>query len=61
MTPSVALSLRELGVPIVCIGARQAHQSPWRAMKANKTYPHDAAVWRRSHAPATSATDGVNL
>ena len=27
MTPSVALGLRDLGVPIVCIDARQAHQS----------------------------------
>ena len=42
MTPSVALGLRELSVAIVCIGARQAHQS-LKAMKANKTDPHDAA------------------
>jgi len=42
MTPSVALGLRELGVAIVCIDARQAHQS-LKAMKGNKTDPHDAA------------------
>lgn len=42
MTPSVALGVRELGVAIVCIDARQAHQS-LKAMKANKTDPHDAA------------------
>jgi transposase len=42
MSPSVALGLRELGVAIVCIDARQAHQS-LKAMKANKTDPHDAA------------------
>lgn len=42
MTPSVALGLRELGVTLVCIDARQAHQS-LKAMKANKTDPHDAA------------------
>ena len=42
MTPSIALGLRELGVAIVCIDARQAYQS-LKAMKANKTDPHDAA------------------
>jgi transposase len=42
MTPSIALGLRELGVAIVCIDARQAHHS-MKAMKANKTDPHDAA------------------
>lgn len=42
MTPAIALGLRELGVAIVCIDARQAHQS-LKAMKANKTDPHDAA------------------
>lgn len=42
MTPSIALGLRELGVAIVCIDARQAHQS-LKAMRANKTDPHDAA------------------
>ena len=42
MTPSIALGLRDLGVAIVCIDARQAHQS-LKAMKANKTDPHDAA------------------
>ena len=36
MSPSVALGLRELGVAIICIDARQAHQS----LKAD---PHDAA------------------
>ena len=48
MTPSIALGLRELGVAIVCIDARQAHQS-LKAMKANKTDPHDAGgsrSWR---------------
>jgi len=42
MTPSIALGLREFGVAIVCIDARQAHQS-LKAMRANKTDPHDAA------------------
>lgn len=42
MSPSIALGLRELGIAIVCIDARQAHQS-LKAMKANKTDPHDAA------------------
>jgi transposase len=42
MTPSIALGLRDLGIAIVCIDARQAHQS-LKAMKANKTDPHDAA------------------
>ncbi|MET3439242.1 IS110 family transposase [Sphingomonas sp. 1185] len=42
MTPWIARGLRELGVAIVCIDARQAHQS-LKAMKANKTDPHDAA------------------
>jgi transposase len=41
MTPSVALGLRRLGVAVVCIDARQAHQS-LKAM-ANMTDPHDAA------------------
>lgn len=42
MSPAVCLGLRELGVAVVCIDARQAHQS-LKAMKANKTDPHDAA------------------
>jgi transposase len=42
MSPAICLGLRELGVPIVCVDARQAHQS-LKAMKANKTDPHDAA------------------
>ncbi|AXU20251.1 IS110 family transposase [Novosphingobium sp. ERN07] len=42
MSPAICLGLRELGVPVVCIDARQAHQS-LKAMKANKTDPHDAA------------------
>jgi transposase len=42
MSPSICLGLRELGVAIVCIDARQAHQS-LKAMKANKTDPFDAA------------------
>ena len=39
MTPWVARGLHELGVAIVCI---EAHQN-LKAMKANKTDPHDAA------------------
>lgn len=42
MTPSVALGLRELGVPIDCIDARRACQS-LESMKANKTDLYDAA------------------
>ncbi|MGE4307102.1 MAG: IS110 family transposase [Novosphingobium sp.] len=42
MSPAICLGLREFSVPIVCIDARQAHQS-LKAMKANKTDPHDAA------------------
>lgn len=42
MSPAICLGLRRLGVNVVCIDARQAHQS-LRAMKANKTDPHDAA------------------
>jgi len=42
MSPAICLGLRELGVTVVCIDARQAHQS-LKAMKANKTDPHDAA------------------
>lgn len=42
MSPAICLDLRELGVPVVCIDARQAHQS-LKAMKANKTDRHDAA------------------
>ncbi|MDR3436591.1 transposase [Telmatospirillum sp.] len=42
MSQAICLGLRELGVPVVCIDARQAHQS-LKAMKANKTDPHDAA------------------
>jgi transposase len=42
MSPAVALGLRELGLAIVCIDARQAHQS-LKAMKAIKTDPQDAA------------------
>lgn len=33
MTPSIALGLRELDVAIICIDARQAHQS-LKAMRA---------------------------
>jgi transposase len=39
---AICLRLRERGVPLVCIDARQAHQS-LKAMKANKTDAHDAA------------------
>ena len=42
MSPAICLGLRDLGVPVVCIDARQAHQR-LKAMKANKTDPHDAA------------------
>jgi transposase len=42
MSGAICLGLKRLGVPIVCIDARQAHQS-LKAMKANKTDPHDAA------------------
>ncbi|KAJ8139361.1 hypothetical protein OY671_007426 [Metschnikowia pulcherrima] len=42
MSPAICLGSRESGVPVVCIDARQAHQS-LKAMKANKTDPHDAA------------------
>lgn len=42
MSPAICLGLRELGVAVVCIDARKAHQS-LKAMKANKTDPHDAA------------------
>lgn len=42
MSPAICHGLRSLGVPVVCIDARQAHQS-LKALKANKTDPHDAA------------------
>jgi hypothetical protein len=42
MSPAICHRLRTLGVPIVCIDARQAHQS-LKALKANKTDPYDAA------------------
>jgi transposase len=42
MSPAICLGLRELGIPVVCIDAGQAHQS-LKAMKANKTDPQDAA------------------
>ncbi|MEJ8574144.1 IS110 family transposase [Microbaculum marinum] len=42
MSPAICHGLRALGVPVVCIDARQAHQS-LKAMRANKTDPHDAA------------------
>ncbi len=42
MSSAICLGLRRLDVNVVCIGARQAHQS-LKAMKANKTDPHDAA------------------
>src|SRR6218665_695743 len=42
MSPAICHGLRALDIPIVCIDARQAHQS-LKAMKANKTDPHDAA------------------
>lgn len=42
MAAAICLGLRELGVPVVCVDAVQAHQS-LKAMKANKTDPGDAA------------------
>ncbi len=42
MSPAICHGLRALDIPIVCIDARQAHQS-LKALKANKTDPHDAA------------------
>ena len=42
MSPAICLGLRRLDVNVVCIDARQAYQS-LKAMKANKTDPHDAA------------------
>jgi len=42
MTSAICLRLIQLGVNIVCIDARQAHQS-LKAMRANKTDPNDAA------------------
>lgn len=42
MSPAICHGLRALGIPIVCIDARQAHQS-LKVLKANKTDPHDAA------------------
>ena len=41
MSSAICLGLMQLGVNIVCIDARQAHQS-LKAMKANKTVPNDA-------------------
>ena len=41
MSPAICLELKRLGVPIVCVDARQAHQS-LKAMKANKTDLNDA-------------------
>ncbi|MER9664087.1 transposase [Mesorhizobium sp. M0159] len=42
MSPAICHGLQALGVRVVCIDARQAHQS-LKALKANKTDPHDAA------------------
>ena len=41
MSPAICLGLKQLGVAIVCVDARQAHQS-LKAMKANKTDLNDA-------------------
>lgn len=38
MSGAICLGLMELGVPIVCIDTRQAHQS-LKAMRANKDRP----------------------
>ena len=40
MSPAICLGLKRLGAPIMCIDARQAHQS-LKAMKANKTDLND--------------------
>jgi transposase len=53
MTPSIALGLRELGVAIVCIDARQAHQS-LKAMKANKPIRTTQPAWRNWRARAST-------
>lgn len=42
MSGAICLGLKRLGVAVICVDARQAHQS-LKAMKANKTDPHDAA------------------
>lgn len=42
MSGAICLGLKQRGVPVICIDARQARQS-LRAIKANKTDPHDAA------------------
>jgi transposase len=42
MSSAICLGLRQLGINVVCVDAWQAHQS-LKAMKANKTDPHDAA------------------
>lgn len=42
MPAAICHGLRASGVPVVCIGARQAHQNV-KALKVNKTDPHDAA------------------
>jgi transposase len=42
MSPAICHGLRALGVPVVCIDARRAHQS-LKALKANRTDPQDAA------------------
>lgn len=38
MLPAICHGLRALGIPVVCIDVRQAHQS-LKALKANKTDP----------------------
>lgn len=40
MSGAICLGLKQQGVPVICIDARQAHQS-LKAMKANKTDPND--------------------
>jgi transposase len=42
MSSEICLGFRQLGVNVVCVDARQAHQSQ-KAMKANKTGLDDAA------------------
>jgi len=53
MSPAICLGLRRLDVNVVCIDAHQAYQS-LKAMKANKTDPHDAAGLAQFEPPRVS-------
>jgi len=60
MSPAICLGLRELGVPVVCIDARQAHQS-LKAMKATRltlTMRPGSHSW---HLPASTRRYTSNL